>query len=155
MAEEFNPNLDKVTERDVVPDFYSRLKLGKPFADPDIPEQFLGGLEDLVIFKAGTNVKFINEKMAICLPTNIVNNLSRIHVTNELISKDEEVSVYLPKTAHIILAYSEKTQTDLTSLFVFDEEASADIATNKYTMTLDVPYQNEDNIKFYYYKDDE
>ena len=158
MSEEFNPNLDKITERDVVPDFYSRLKIGKPFANPDISEERLSESPDSIIFNTGTNVKIINEKIAMCLPTSILNDLNRIHITDVSINTDDalsEIEIYLPKTAHIILAYSEKTQIDLTNLFVLDEEASASIETNKYTMVLDTPYQNKDNIKFYYYKDDE
>lgn len=135
----FNAELDKITEREVVYDFVSRLKIGKSFTDPDN--------ESTIIFDPPTKLKDIMRKAVMALPTTIALNLDEIHTTYINIQANNEyneISIVFPSKTTLLLAYSERTQTDLTSLFTPSEN------NTKYTMTIDVPYENTDIIKFYY-----
>lgn len=143
---EFNPNLDKITEQEVVYDFFSRLSLGH---DMSIIEDDPDG-KTITPFIAGDNVKEILLKTVMAFPPTISNNLKSIRV--KYIDVDvndnlEQIKINLPENAVPILIYAERTMTDLTNLFEKDTETTS---FSLYIMELDTPYANSEKIKVYY-----
>lgn len=146
MAElDFNQSLDKITEREVVFDFFSRLSLGYNLNDPDDA--------NTTIFNSGANVKNILAKTIMALPTTIALNLADIHTKyieiNTTSAQTTSIEVLIPKDCIILLAYAERARVDLKDLF---EEISIIGDNKKYRMKLDIPYNNSEIIKFYYMK---
>lgn len=154
MANEFNYEIDKITEREVVYDFFSRLSLGKDmtyddlFQDPNLK----------VLFNAGDNVKEIISKLASVLPGSITNNIRKIKVgcvekilpeeiTEDKIEEYKRVDISLPAGSTLLLVYSEKTNLDLSSLF---EQGGTNNNKDNYTMRFDVLPENDDIYKVYY-----
>lgn len=142
----FNPELDKVTERETVFDFVSRLPIGLNFTSIE------AGKEDMVIFKPPRKLKDIIRKDVMALPKTIAYNLDNVLTTFVIINVDgktKEIVAPIPAGTDpaqtLLLAYSERLQQDLSSLFV--KEGTS------FKMTIDVPYQNcfeSTNTKSFY-----
>ena len=134
---EFNSNIDKITEQEIVYDFFSRLSIGHDLKDLD---------SNNTIFNSGYNVKNILSKIIMSLPTNIEYKLADIktkYITIDPASTSTSISINLQYKSTLILAYAEKTRVDLTSLFTTSNNIT-------FNLNLDVPYENKEIIKIYY-----
>lgn len=125
----FNPELDRITEREVVFDFVSRIKYGRDFKSTE------EGFEDLVIFSPPRFLKDMLRKDVMSFPKTIAHNMDNILTSHRIIKVGEQtITVTMPsKCRCLLLAYSERLQQDLTSLFTKNDST--------YTLTLDVPYE--------------
>ena len=141
----FNPQLDKITEREVVYDFISRLTYGKDVVDPDNNQT--------ILLPRQTLVKESIEKLIMQFPDRISKNIQNIH-TNILVTDTGSVTYnisipkYHGKSATILLAYSDRTGFDLTDCFVAG--TSSDPNADLFVYSLDIPYTNRESIKYYY-----
>ena len=144
-TEVFNEKLDKITEREVVYDFISRLKYGKDVVDLDD--------ESTILFPQNTKVKETIQRLIMQFPDRISKNLKNIH-TGALVLNTGSVTynISIPKEGTkeptILLAYSERTGFDLTDCLI--EGTSNDSGSVLYNLNLDVPFNNRDTIKYYY-----
>lgn len=135
---DFNSNLDKITEQEVVYDFFSRLLIGHDLKDLDNSNN--------VIFNSGYNVKNILAKTIMALPTSIALNLADIkttYITIDPASTSTTISITLSTESTLVLAYAERSRVDLSSLFTTEDNKT-------FTLNLDIPYKNKEIIKFYY-----
>lgn len=138
----FNPNLDKITEREVVYDFFDRLAIGK---DTNIDEY-----NDTKILNQNDNVKSLLTKLLFNLPSEIISIITSIKSKSINISVyDINISFTLPKNSTICLIHSEKNNDNLTEIFEKNTEYN-DSDSDEYIMNLDCPYINDDVIKIYY-----
>lgn len=138
----FNPNLDKITEREVVYDFFDRLAIGK---DTNIDEY-----NDTKILNQNDNVKSLLTKLLFNLPSEIISIITSIKSKSINISVyDINISFTLPKNSTICLIHSEKNNDNLTEIFEKNTEYN-DNDSDEYIMNLDCPYINDDVIKIYY-----
>ena len=81
---DFNSNIDKITERELVPDIYERVITSKDLNDPDNSEK--------KFFKAETHLNTIDSKIIASLPTSLSNNIENIHT--KYINIDTEHTSY-------------------------------------------------------------
>lgn len=147
MANEFNHNLDKITERELVPDIISRLTLGKPFKT-----DFAGPNNRTEIAPIGTNFQQLLES-AICINdySMICNiyRLKKIYITIEANSK--KIYFALDKSYRVLKIISESNKYDITHLFTCDTTGSE--TNNTYALILDTNYGINDVLDIYYYSD--
>ena len=147
MAEyEFNPNLDKITERELVPDIYARLSIGASISDPDDDER------TVELLPATTSVLELNNKIISILPHFMVENLSKIEVFIKEIKVGNTTILARYASGHYILikAYLENTMTDVSSLISVSYNGS----TTGFGFSVDTPFTNSDILKVYVYKVD-
>ena len=147
---DFNPNIDKITERELVPDIYERVIIDKDLKDSDnINKTF---------FKAKTHLNTIDSKIIASLPTSLSNNIENIHT--KYINIDTEhisytVTLEVPSTdtgnGTIVLlrAYLERTLVDIRSLMNIVESNNTMSVT--YNINFDTPFKNTDILKIHYY----
>lgn len=139
-SNEFNPELDKITEREMVYDIYSRIKIGKNVVDPD---------SNLTLFSPPISIQDIDVKTIMLLPTSLAFNINKLHTTYINISplNGTEVSCIVSGKANLIRAYLERSLTDISTLITTDY--SDQLTT--FNFSYDVPFINNDILKLYYY----
>lgn len=131
----FNPNLDKITERELVPDIVHRLKISKPIPNPDNNTE---GFYD-----ANTKLETIIGRLITCIPGVINGQITDVSVYEKEISiGDKTVSLDIPYPSIIVAAYSTRLGIDLKDLIIYSNGA--------YQLSTDVPYTNTDTIKVFY-----
>lgn len=147
MANEFNHNLDKITERELVPDIISRLTLGKPFkinVNPtskiDVAEiggnfqQFLESLTSIAINDYNLLLNIPKMKKWIC----------------PVIPEEKEIVFNLAKSCTVVAIIPESLKYNIVKLFTCDDTTHEDL--NVYKLTLDTNYGIIDNLNIYYYE---
>lgn len=139
----FNETLDKITEREVVFDFVSRLSYGYDATDPDDRET--------IIIPQKTLLKDSLEKIMMQFPNRISKNLNEIHTgIFGLDTVQVQYNLTIPfvdsKAPVMLLAYSERTGLDLTDIFTVSTENNE----TTYTLLFDAPCTNTDTIKYYF-----
>lgn len=136
----FNPDLDKITEQEVVYDFFDRLSAGKNTS-----------INDIKVINKDDNIKSLLAKLIFDLPAQVSSKLSNIKVTTINVSENDiTIAFTIPKIADICIIYSEKTGDNLTEIFKKDTNYNDD-NNDQYIMDIDCPYMNNDVIKVYYY----
>ena len=137
----FNRPLDLITEREVVYNFVTRLMIGEDWTDPEYSN---------TIFSQNLHLKNILRQIAKYLPTSVYNNLQTLETTYaEVSSGDTSVHLNIYGT-QLLLAISERTGQDLTDAFTFMQNTTYNgKSAMEYMMTTDVPYENDDIIRFY------
>ena len=151
----FNPNLDKITEREVVPDFVSRLSLGNDFTNPDD--------EDKVIFTAGAKLKDgVLSNMVRTFNTSDIEHLDSIKTTyGKLYAGNSSVSIPVPNdnddnnhTGYVLYRIvQESTGYDVFDCFEYTYDEANDCGY--YIATFDVPASHDDIYKAYFYYTDD
>ena len=129
--EEYDASLDKLTEREMVYDIYSRLRFGKKLEDPDkyrthsiqsSANNYYGnqyGYYNDPLVPATALVKKISAKLIMSMPQTISKNISRIHTVTIPISSnsyDRSVSAIVYGDMELVLAYLEKAMVDVSSI---------------------------------------
>lgn len=140
----FNYRLDKVTERETVYDFVSRLNIGKDFINKDY-NSGANADDKQVIFPAGAMLKDeILTNMIRTMDMSDILHLDKIKISYKSIEVGEK-SVIIPIPSDCILyrIVQEKTGHDVTQCF----NKSGDT----YVTTFDVPTTHADIYKAYYY----
>ena len=147
---DFNPNIDKITERELVPDIYERIIIGEDLKDSDNI--------DKTFFKAKTHLNTIDSKIIASLPTSLSNNIENIHT--KYINIDTEhisytVTLEAPSTDTdngtkmvLLRAYLERTLVDIRSLMDIAESNTRSVT---YNINFDTPFKNTDILKIHYY----
>ena len=147
---DFNSNIDKITERELVPDIYERVITSKDLNDPDNSEK--------KFFKAETHLNTIDSKIIASLPTSLSNNIENIHT--KYINIDTEhisytVTLEAPSTDTdngtkmvLLRAYLERTLVDIRSLMDIAESNTRSVT---YNINFDTPFKNTDILKIHYY----
>lgn len=147
MAEyEFNPNLDKITERELVPDIYARLSLGASISDPDDDEN------TVELLPPTTSVLELNNKIISVLPHFIVENLPKVEVWICKINTGSTNIISLGYSGHYVMikAYLENTMVDVSSLITVSYSSDTNITS--FSFKVDTPFINSDVVKVYMYK---
>ena len=154
---DFNSNIDKITERELVPDIYERVIIGEDLKDLDNKD-----LDNIykTFFKAGTHLNTIDSKIIASLPTSLSNNIENIHT--KYINIDTEhtsytVTLEAPSTDTdngtkmvLLRAYLERTLVDIRSLMNTDEPIT-NTRSVTYNIDFDTPFKNTDILKIHYY----
>ena len=136
----FNADLDKITEQEVVYDFFDRLLAGKNTS-----------INDVKVINKDDNIKLLLAKLIFDMPKQISSRLSNIKVLTINVSENDiTIAFEISKTANICIIYSEKTGDNLTEIFKKDINYDDD-NNDQYIMDIDCPYINNDVIKVYYY----
>lgn len=143
-VDSFNYKLDKITERETVYDFVSRLSIGKNLINQD--------------YNIGTNT---NDKQVIMpagskLKDDVLTNIIRTMDTSDILHLDKiktaykwvmpgskSVTIVIPAGCTLYRIMQEKTGQDVTQCFTKDG--------NEYTTTFDVETTQSDIYKAYYY----
>lgn len=143
---EFNSDLDKITEQELVPNIYSRMKINCELLN----DNNLGfNMDDITI-------KDVDTKIISSLPTFISDNIQIIYSTriniyegndniNTLVAIDTSTNNY--RYPVIIKAYLESASIDVTSLIrqeLIDDRMG-------FILDIDTPFTNSDVLKIYYY----
>ena len=140
--EEYDASLDKLTEREMVYDIYSRLRFGKNLEDPDkyrthsiqsSGSSYYGnqyGYYDYnnndLLAPSTALVKKLNAKLIMAMPQTISKNISGIHTVTIPIGEnsfDTEVSATVYGRMDVVLAYLEKAMVDVSSIITTDYES--------------------------------
>lgn len=141
--EPFNYRLDKITEREVVFDFVSRLSIGKDFVNQDY-NQAENSIDKQIIIPADTLLKD-GLLMQIIRTMNVsdIINLDRLKTSfKDVAIGDNSVRIPIPAGATLYKIIQEKTGQDVTACFTKSD--------NYYVTTFDVPMANKDIFKAYY-----
>lgn len=144
-VETFNYKIDKITEREVVFDFVTRLSIGKDFINQDFNSSENSG-DRKVIFPADTKLKdTVLANIIKALDTSDILHLNELKTTYKKIPiGTKSLSLQIPSGYRIYKIVQESTGSDVTRCFTQ--------GTNAYTITFDVPTVTEDYYKAYYYK---
>ena len=138
----FNPNLDKITEREVVPNFVSRLTLGEDFKDTI---NISGSNSSTKLVTRGKKLKdgvLINFSRTLDLSD--IKHLDTIKSTyTEVAAGSTEVSIQIPTGGTLYRIVQEKTKQDVTDCFVQNND--------KWEASFDVPTSHADIYKAYFY----
>lgn len=140
---EFNPNLDKITERETVYDFFDRLTVGRD-TSVDINNT-------AITLHSNDNIKNILAKLLyFALPEQFPYIISNIKTTFINVNANSlDIKFHIPKNSNIIAIYSDKTGDDL--IDIFEENIEYEDENNKeYIMKIDCGYINNDVIKIYF-----
>lgn len=141
----FNYRLDKITEREVVYDFVSRLETGKDFINQDY-NSATNDDDKKIIFPA--NMKLKDEVLMNMIRTmNIsdIHHLDNIKITYKTVDIGEKtVTIEAPNGYTLYRIMQEKTGQDVTTCFTK--------SNSNYVATFDVPFTHQDIYKAYYYK---
>ena len=130
---DFNMELDRITERETVPDFYERMTNGSNILDGD-----------RVIFNANNTISTAINNAIILNRPSLLENLANIKTAIIEVSIGDS-EIVIPDNidfSNVIMICSEKTMIDIKSAF---SEIDGDVK-----LILDSPYTNNDIIKIYY-----
>lgn len=135
----FDEKVDKITEREVVFDFWERLKTGRVLMDQD---------SSLHLFSNGTFLSEIASKLAMMNHQTLSENISNIHTTfiNVESGANGSIRISLPAGSQLIKAYSEQSGEDLTDCF--DCTSTGSIVDC--VMAFAGKFNHDDRIKIYY-----
>lgn len=140
----FNYKLDKITEREVVYDFVSRLSIGKDFVNKD----YNGGTnadDKQIILPAGMMLKDeVLMNMIRTMDMSDILHLDKIKTTYKSVAVGERsVTIEIPDDCTLYRIMQEKTGQDVTKCF--------DKVNNTYVASFDVPTTHVDIYKAYFY----
>lgn len=149
---DFNPNIDKITERELVPDIYERTTIGKPLESLD----GITGAPKTIFFAKSTPLSEIDSKLIMSLPESISLNISRIHMCTidiNTFSIHYNVTFPIPEDSdgnniEIAAAYLENTLTNVKSLL---QQIQVEDDYVVCPITFDTPFIQSDKLKIYYY----
>ena len=130
---DFNMELDRITERETVPDFYERMTNGSSILDGD-----------RVIFNANNTISTAINNAIILNRPSLLENLADIKTAIIEVSIGDS-EIVIPDNidfSNVIMICSEKTMVDIKSTF---SEIDGDMK-----LITDSPYINNDIIKIYY-----
>lgn len=158
----FNKDLDKVTERETVFDFYERLPIGKNlYLDSVRNAESNNGTIQLfednrLIFENNSLMQTIIKKIMYSLPGFAIDNLADIKSYNIIVPKGRTgtFSVNVPgQLGNILMAISNCTGIDVSSEITrsMDSENSQTGTMNRtiFSYTVNYPYDNDDIITVY------
>lgn len=140
----FNYQLDKITEREVVFDFISRLSIGKDFVNQDYDSGANSNDKQIIIpantmFKDGVLMNIIRT-----MDVSDILHLDTIQTAYKLVEVGEKsVTIIIPSDCILYRIIQEKTGQDVTQCFTRYD--------NAYIATFDVPTSTTDIYKAYYY----
>lgn len=139
----FNYKLDKITEREVVFDFVSRLSIGKDFINQDYTG--INTNDKQVIFPAGMMLKDeVLMNMIRTMDTSDILHLDKIKTAYKSVEVGEKsVTITIPTGCTLYRIMQEKTGQDVTQCFTN--------SGNTYITNFDVPCTHTDIYKAYYY----
>ena len=145
-VEPFNYKIDKITEREVVYDFLSRLSIGKDFINKDYNSS-TNDNDKQIIFPAETLFK--DEILLNIIRTMDVSdiiNLDKIKTAYKSVGIGEKsVTIEIPSGCTLYRIIQEKTGQDVTQCF--------EMINNAYIATFDVETTIPDIYKAYYVED--
>ena len=134
----FNYNLDKITEREVVPDFVTRLTIGNDLINPDD--------NDKVIIPAKAKLKdVVLMNMIRTFDISDIEYLDSIKTTYKKVRiGSTAVIIDIPEGYTCYRIIQEKTGQDVTNCFNLLDDGT-------YKAEFDVPATNDDIYKAYFY----
>lgn len=140
----FNYELDKVTEREVVYDFLSRLSIGKNFVNQDY-DSATNSNDKQNIFTAGAMLKDeILMNIIKTIDVSDIIHLDKIKTAYKSIAAGvTSVTIAIPSGCTLYRIIQEKTGQDVTQCF--------SKSGSKYVATFDVATTHADIYKAYYY----
>ena len=147
MANEFNHNLDKITERELVPDIISRLTLGNPFKVNVTPHSKID------VAEIGDNFQqFLESLTSIAINDyNLMLNIPKMKKwVCPVLSEKKEIVFYLAKSCNVVAIIPESLKYNIVNLFTCDNTTDED--RNIYKLTLDTNYGINDSLNIYYYE---
>lgn len=134
----FNQDLDKITEREVVTDFVSRLKFGK-----DITNDNEVNTSQQTIAPKGTKLKDVITRLMMVLPMFADKHLMDIYVADyEIPSGANTIEIIKPSGKTLIAAICETTGQNIVSCFK--------LSGSSYKAEFDTPYTVSENVKLYF-----
>lgn len=134
----FNGDLDKITEREVVYDFVSRLKFGKNLTNINEHNK-----SSVVIVRAGEKLKDLICRLIMFLPSYVIDNIVGLTIAKlEINIGSASVAISQPNGKTLLRAISETTGQDITDCFTLSGSA--------YLLEVDTPYTTKDIIKLYF-----
>lgn len=134
----FNNELDKITEREVVYDFVSRLKFGK-----DLTNIIEHNTAQRVIVSAGEKLKDLICRIIMMMPSYVINNIIGLRVASLEISVGSvSAAISQPSGKTLLRAISETTGQDITDCFT--------LSGGTYTIAVNTPYTSKDTVKMYF-----
>ena len=134
----FNSDLDKITEREVVYDFVSRLKFGK-----DLTNTIEHNAAQRVIVSAGEKLKDLICRIIMMMPSYVINNIVGLRVASlEIPVGSTSAAISQPSGKTLLRAISETTGQDITDCFT--------LSGSTYTITVAASYTSEDTVKMYF-----
>ena len=152
----FNPNLDKITEREVVPDFVSRLSIGNDFINQDDVDE---DGNPKVIIPAGAKLKDdVLANMIRTFDICDIEHLDCIKTTHgKLYAGEKSIMIPMPTdndnnnhTGYVLYRIvQESTGYDVTDCFEYMYNEVNDCSY--YKATLDTFAYHDDNYKAYFY----
>ena len=143
-VEMFNYRLDKITERETVFDFVSRLSIGKDFVNQDYnPNTNTNDKQN--IFPAGYMLKDeVLYNIIRTLATSDILHLDKIKTSYKSIEVgNKSVTITIPSGCTLYRIVQEKTGQDVTTCFTK--------TGSNYVANFDVPTTHSDIYKAYYY----
>lgn len=147
--EEYDSSLDKLTEREMVYDIYSRFRFGKAVEDPDkyriySIENNYNYEENRDLIPPTAFVKKINAKLITSMPHTISKNISKLHTINIPIEGDlSTVKATVYGKVQVILAYLEKAMVDVSG--IIDTEHTSVEYNNNYKEVYPIDITNDDD----------
>ena len=138
----FNPDLDKITERELVPNIYARLKLGDVIYNPDDDVELLLDKNTSVLQLTQQIINILPVKLARRIPDGVVVEIWNIGLTNTC-------NVVRNNKYKLIAAYLERSGIDIASLFGTTYTSSGG---SKFSITFDDSLTSNDRIIAYLYE---
>lgn len=140
----FNYELDKITERETVYDFVSRLSIGRDFINKDY-DSGANSNDKQVIFPADSMLKDeILMNIIRTMDVSDIMHLDKIKTAYKSINAGKKsVTIKIPSGCVLYRIIQEKTGQDVTQCFTKSGDT--------YTVVFDVPTTHEDIYKAYYY----
>lgn len=146
----FNYSLDKITEREVVYDFVSRLKIGEAFDNKDV-DTGANSNDKSVIFPAGYKLKDdVLMNIIRTMDISDILHLDSIKTTYKSVMPGEStVIIKVPEGGYTLYRIiQEKTGYDVTECFTEHKASSNDY----YKAEFNVPFTTDDIYKAYFFK---
>ena len=141
----FNYDLDKITEREVVYDFVSRLSLGKDFINKDYDSGANSGDKQIILPAEMMLKDEVLMNMIRTMDISDIHHLDSIKTTYSAINAGVHiVNIKIPSGYTLYRIIQEKTGQDVTTCFVN--------TGNTYRADFDVPTTHKDIYKAYFYK---
>lgn len=143
-VDSFNYDLDKITERETVYDFVSRLSIGINFSNQDY-NAGTNNNDKQIILPAGMKLKDgVLMNMIRTMDTSDILHLDKIKTSYKSVGIGEKsVTIAIPSGCTLYRIIQEKTGEDVTQCFVKNG--------NNYVATFDVGTSIADIYKAYYY----
>lgn len=140
----FNYKLDKITEREVVYDFVSRLNIGRDFINKDYNPS-ANPNDKSVIIPAGMMLKDdVLMNIIRTMDTSDIFHLDKIKTAYKAIETGEKsVIITIPDGCTLYRIIQESTGENVTQCFIKNE--------NRYIFRFDIPSSHSDIYKAYYY----